>query len=224
MVDMTDGHGHLIVIDGVDGAGKKTQLDLLMERLRREVREVATMDFPRYATPPYGPLIKRYLNGDFGDVLAVHPELSALLYANDRLLARPAIEETLGRGAVLLLNRYVASNLAYMCAKVPPENRLAFQRWLMHLEFDAHGMPVEDLLIFLDMPPEIAGTLVSGRGAPDIHEANRAYQEEVRREYLRLAERTPHWTIISCAEGGELLTRETIHKRIWQVVKGHLKI
>src|ERR1700693_2293629 len=93
--------GKLIALEGIDGSGKLTQLDLLAREI--DARGLATfrISFPRYESF-FGKLVGRYLNGEFGALDAVDPHLSALLYAGDRLEANPEIETALSSGKVVL--------------------------------------------------------------------------------------------------------------------------
>ena len=110
---------HFIAIEGIDGAGKRTQIDLLADWLSRRGIPYAQMSFPRYETF-FGRLVAKFLNGDFGPLAQVDPRLSALLYAGDRLEAKGEIDDVLRRQRkTLVTDRYVASNLAHQTARVP---------------------------------------------------------------------------------------------------------
>src|ERR1700720_3262175 len=117
--------GKLIALEGIDGSGKRTQLDLLAQAL--DARGVATLriSFPRYESS-FGKLVARYLNGEFGSLETVDPHLSALLYAGDRLEAKAEIQAELAAGKIVLADRYVGSNLAHQSGRLPPEQREEF--------------------------------------------------------------------------------------------------
>src|SRR5579863_6138881 len=140
--------GKLIALEGIDGSGKRTQLDLLAREL--DARGLATfrISFPRYESF-YGKLVGRYLNGEFGPLEAVDPHLSALLYAGDRLEAKPEIEAALLSGKYVLADRYIASNLAHQSARVSLDHREEFVKWLKRLEYALYSLPAEDLVIYL---------------------------------------------------------------------------
>src|ERR1700732_324131 len=112
-------HGKLIAIEGIDGSGKRTQLDLLASALNARGVDTFRMSCPRYETF-YGKLVGRYLNGDFGALDAVDPHLSALLYAGDRLEAKPEMDAALSAGKIGLADRYIGSNMAHQSARIPP--------------------------------------------------------------------------------------------------------
>src|SRR5579863_3581138 len=120
--------GKLIALEGIDGSGKRTQLDLLTGALDARGLSTFRISFPRYESF-YGKLVGQYLNGEFGALQAVDPHLSALLYAGDRLEAKPEIEAALANGKVLLADRYIGSNLAHQCARVAVERRPEFLEW-----------------------------------------------------------------------------------------------
>ncbi len=110
--------GKLVVIEGSDGSGKATQVELL-----RKAIDCVVFDFPRYKDNIYGQLIERYLKGEFGQVSAY---FASLPFAIDRLLAKPEIEKALQNGKLVLCNRYTASNKAHMAANLPDMEREEF--------------------------------------------------------------------------------------------------
>ena len=107
----------LIVLEGLDGAGKSTQIDLLQQLLASRGLRYEYLHFPRFDAPIYGELIARFLRGELGAVDAVDPYVVALLYAGDRADAAPVIRRWLDEGKFVILDRYVYSNVAYQCAK-----------------------------------------------------------------------------------------------------------
>src|SRR5580692_9221423 len=125
--------GKLIALEGIDGSGKRTQLDLLASDLAARGLAAFRISFPRYESS-FGKLVGRYLNGEFGALGAVDPHLSALLYAGDRLEARAEIESNLSAGKIVLADRYVASNMAHQSARMPAAQREEFLMWLKRLE------------------------------------------------------------------------------------------
>ena len=139
--------------------------------------------FPRYESAVYGDLISRFLRGEFGPNDAVHPQLVALLFAEDRHAAADEIKAKLAEGKMVLLDRYVYSNIAYQCAKLSDSQEAErLRKWIFDVEYGAFGEPVPDLNIFLDVPITfVEKNLASSRegddrsylvGAQDIHEAS----------------------------------------------------
>ena len=121
--------GKLIVFEGIDGSGKRTQLELLTRALTDRGIPHERISFPRY-DGFFGSLVAKYLNGDFGGLDKVDAHLSALLYAGDRFEAKPRIESILASGKLLVADRYIASNLAHQGARAPREQREEFLAWL----------------------------------------------------------------------------------------------
>src|SRR6202050_4929400 len=143
--------GKLIVLEGIDGSGKRTQSDALAREFSRRGTPFAQISFPNYGGF-HGNLVARFLNGGFGPLSAVDPHFSALLYAGDRLGSKPGIKAALAAGKIVLADRYVASNLAHQGARAPREKRPEFLAWLKQLEYQVHALPAEDLVIYLRLP------------------------------------------------------------------------
>ncbi len=149
--------GKLIVIEGIDGAGKGTQTDLLARAFQQRGVPFVKFGFPRYESS-FGRLIARFLNGEFGPLPAVNAHFSALLYAGDRFEAKPDLEAALDSGRTVVTDRYIASNLAHQAARVPAERRAEFTSWLRQLEYGTYGLPIEDLVIYLRVPARMRDT------------------------------------------------------------------
>ena len=221
----------LIVLEGLDGAGKSTQVKMLREYLEKVSGSLTYIHFPRYEAPVYGDLIGRFLRGDFGSIDAVHPQLVALLYAEDRHGAVPEIRKGLENGGTVLLDRYVYSNLAYQCAKIKNyEEAENLREWILNTEFGAFGEPRPDINIFLDVPMEfIEGSLSRTRkggdreyldGGKDIHESSISFQQKVRAMYLRQAAAEPgSLTVVDCSDpDGHMLSPDAIFAKIKAIV------
>ena len=221
--------GKLIAIEGIDGSGKGTQLDLLSGQLDARGLVTFRISFPRYESF-YGKLVGRFLNGEFGALGAVDPHLSALLYAGDRLEAKPEIEAALSAGKIVLADRYVGSNLAHQSARLPPEQREEFLAWLKKLEYGLYGLPVEDLVIFLHVSVREAHRLVGMKSARaytqlkrDIQEADIKHLEQTAIIYDRLATEA-NWTRIECMNtaSGVVHSPEEIRRAVLQTVETHI--
>lgn len=225
----------LIVLEGLDGAGKSTQVRKLKEYLESRCSRLEYIHFPRYDAPVYGELIGKFLRGGFGPIDAVHPQLVALLFAEDRHGAAPAIRETLRQGGTVLLDRYVYSNIAYQCAKLKNANEAEEVReWILNTEFGDFNLPRPDLSIFLDVPIEfVEDSLKSQRsgsdrnylhGRSDIHEADIEFQKRVKAMYLRQASLDSKLSVIDCADGnGHMLDPDSIFERIKEIVNPLIK-
>src|SRR5271167_2323176 len=104
--------GKFIVLEGIDGSGKRTQLELLARTFTERGIPFSQISFPDYEGF-FGKLVAQFLNGEFGALEAVDPHFSALLYAGDRLEAKPLLDAALASGKIVLADRYVGSNLAH---------------------------------------------------------------------------------------------------------------
>jgi len=141
-----------IVLEGLDGAGKSTQLRLLQDFFTKNNIQSEFLHFPRFDAPVFGELIAKFLRGDLGDVQTVDPYLVGLLYAGDRNDAAITIRNWLKNKKYVLVDRYVYSNIAYQCAKLPPTERKALRKWILQMEYEYFGIPQPDLTLFLDVP------------------------------------------------------------------------
>ena len=216
----------LIVLEGLDGAGKSTQVKRLKEYLQQRCGSLEYIHFPRYEAPVYGDLITRVLKGEFGSIEAVHPQLVALLFAEDRHGAAPAMREALSQGKTVLLDRYVYSNIAYQCAKLQDlQERRRLRDWIFNTEYGHFELPEPDLNLFLDVPIGfVEQSLTHHRegqdrnylsGAQDIHEASIAFQQAVRDMYVAETARDPKFRRIDCSgTRGEMLPPDDIFDKI----------
>ena len=225
----------LIVLEGLDGAGKSTQVRKLKEYLTERCGALEYIHFPRYDAPVYGDLIGRFLKGEFGAIEAVHPQLVALLFAEDRHRAAPEMREALEEGKVVLLDRYVYSNIAYQCAKLPagPE-RIRLRNWIFDTEYGDFNLPEPDLNLFLDVPIGfVEKSLAANRsgddrsylhGAQDIHEADIRFQQAVRDMYRSEAAREPYFLLIDGGDAaGNMLPPDDIFAKVRAAVDPYLR-
>ncbi len=219
-------HGKLIVIDGIDGAGKATQSALLIDRFKREGYATATFDFPQYEQF-FGHLIAEYLRGEFGDPANLPPKLIAVLYAADRWSALERLQTALEAGKIVITNRYVSSNINYQAARVAPRQRSALRSWTSQLDYGAFGLPRADLTLFLHVSVKTSRRLVKTKRTraylkgkrQDVHERDHRYMETVAQEYVRYCRTEPTAQLIRCERKGQLLPIEAIHERIWAIVQ-----
>lgn len=221
----------LFVIEGVDGAGKSTQIKMLQDFFSKMGYRNEYLHFPRTDAPYFGELIARFLRGEFGTLDQVDPYLVAMLYAGDRKDASELIKKWMEEGKVVLLDRYTYSNIAYQCAKlgnVQDQDKL--MNWILGLEFVHFGIPKPDLNIFLDVPFSFTEKkLTSARsgddrnylkGISDIHEENLAFQKKVRDLYVRVALTDGRLSLINCSnKKGEMLQPSEIFDAITSLLK-----
>ena len=216
----------LIVLEGLDGAGKSTQLKMVTSYFSSLGRKVDYLHFPRYTAPIYGELIAKFLRGDFGAIDQVHPQLVALLFAEDRRDAGSLIRSWMNQGRVVVLDRYVYSNIAFQCAKLSsPEQAADLRDWILDLEYVQYGIPRPTLNLFLDVPLSFVDAKLRGsrkggdrkylEGKSDIHEANLDFQMRVRDLYREQCELDDTFLRIDCGdEEGNMLSAADIFRRI----------
>ena len=220
----------LIVIEGLDGSGKSTQVKRLRNYLQTKSGNLEYIHFPRYDSPVYGELIGKFLRGGFGSIDAVHPQLVALLYAEDRHGAAPQMWDTLNKGGIVLLDRYVYSNIAYQCAKINDETRREeLREWIFDTEFGQFGLPRPDLNIFLDVPVGFVQEKLNSQrqggdrdyleGHQDIHEASIDFQKQVRSLYLSQCGADADFLRIDCSSAdGKMLPPDEISAKVREIV------
>ncbi|GAD61801.1 MULTISPECIES: dTMP kinase [Pseudomonadaceae] len=224
--------GYLVIIEGGDGLGKSTQLNMLKNQLESQGRRTVTYDFPNKSGTPIGQLIGDFLRGRFGQVT---PEFLGLAFAADRLVARKSIIEALSAGTVVLCDRYVASNIAFQGAKIPDDQRRAqlddLLRWL---EYDVYELPRPDLEIVLTASDRhyLEGahlvrandpTRAYAEGQADIHEASSDLQRAVNL-YFRSLHETPALRKVDIEDTeGNRRSVEEMAAIIWGAVKAAIQ-
>lgn len=215
-----------IVLEGLDGAGKSTQIRMLRQLFADRGVESEYVHFPRFDSPVYGQLIARFLRGEFGGVQEVDPYLVALIFAGDRADAAPQILQWLAEGKAVVLDRYVYSNVGFQCAKLPAgEERDRLADWIVNLEFGHNALPRPDLSLFLDVPFAFTERKLSEvregddrdylQGGQDIHEASLQLQQDVRSVYLASAAKDPSLRVVDCSDAsGAMESPEGIFAKI----------
>jgi dTMP kinase len=195
--------GRLIAIEGIDGSGKRTQVELLKNTLAARGQQTYVTGFPIYDSW-FGKMVGEFLNGEFGPLEEVDPRFTALLYAGDRFEAKEQITEALTAGKVVLADRYTGSNMAHQTARVSAKERADFIKWLEHLEYQIYGLPRESLVVYLRVPPAEAQKLVALKSARtytaathDIQEGNLRHLEDAAEMYDELAKRA-NWISVQC--------------------------
>jgi len=182
----------LLAIEGGDGAGKATAAAGVADALRTSGKTAAVVSFPRYGETVGGGVLGDFLAGRLAR--DVTPRAAAVLYALDRLESRDHLLEVAGCHDVVVLDRYVASNMAYQAAKVPAAEARALMEWTLALELDQFALPPADLTVYLDTSVEVARTLIAQKRQRsyttrtyDEHEADLALQARVRENYAAMA-------------------------------------
>jgi dTMP kinase len=208
----------LIVLEGLDGSGKSTQLPLLEQELRRR-GPVRTVSFPDYSSPSSA-LVKMYLGGEFGDKPGdVNAYAAGAFYAVDRYASfKKDWQRDYESGVTILAGRYTTSNMIYQMEKLPRSQWEGYISWAEDFEYERLGLPRPQRVIFLDMPLDAAQKLLSKRYGghdekKDLHERDLRYLESCA-QCARFAAEKLGWRAIGCARGAEPLSIEEIHRRV----------
>lgn len=207
------------VIEGLDGCGKSTQVELLENYLKIKNKNYIRIKLPDYESQSSA-LVKMYLNGDFGDKPEdVNVWAASAFYAVDRYANfKSKWMDDYNSGKDILADRYATSNAIYQLAKLPENEWDYYLEWLEDFEYKKMGIPKPDKVIFLDMPVEISQKLMSKRydgdeDKKDVHEKNVQFLLTCRKAALYTAKKWG-WNIINCSRDGAPRTREEINKDI----------
>ncbi|MFH0829672.1 MAG: thymidylate kinase [Candidatus Aenigmatarchaeota archaeon] len=215
--------GKLIVFEGTDSSGKRTQVNLLEQRLRADGRKIETMSFPSYSKTKLGDLVGRYLSGEFGTKEDVGPEVGSMFFMMDRYQFKNSIKGILESGNTLLMDRYTTSNI-FQAAEMEGDERFRVWEWIKSVD---SRLPKPDVVVFLNVDPKISDRLFAardvknvhiGKGSQDMLERDKTYQEKVRLLYLEIA-RKEDWIIIECCKGGMMRKPDEIHEEIHRRLK-----
>ncbi len=215
--------GKLIVIEGLDGSGKSTQINILAERVKALGLSFKQIKLPNYDGESSA-LVKMYLRGEFGKKPEdVNAYAASAFYAVDRFASFKTIwKDEYDAGEIILADRYTTSNAYHQMIKQPRENWDNYISWLEDFEYEKIGIPKPDKVIYLDMPIDVSQRLMSQRyegneSKKDVHEANVDYLYACRDAALYAAEKMG-WTRIECAKNGQARSIEDISKDIWTSV------
>ena len=215
----------LLAIEGIDGAGKGTLCQALLIQAKKRGIRSASLSFPRYGETQFSDLVARYLRGEMGIKDQVPARYAALLYGGDRFESRDVLLALIADNDLVILDRYIYSNVAYNVAKLPPAEKAELIAWIEELEFGMFELPRPDLTLLLATSTELADRLVGKKDkrsyteqTRDIHEADRDYLSRVSEVYSKLAETGGDgWvTINPLDERGILRRPEDIAMMAWQ--------
>ncbi|SDT86518.1 dTMP kinase [Desulfobacula phenolica] len=225
-----------IVIEGLDGAGKSTQIKLLKNYFNKNEIKYKYLHFPRSGEGYYGDLIAKFLRGEFGSLDSVDPYLVALIYAGDRDDAKKKITGWLENKYFVIVDRYVYSNIAFQCAKLDDESKKnELEHWILEFEYFYNKIPKPDLSIYLHVPFSFVETELKKvrvgkdrvylNGKSDIHEASINLQKNVEQEYLRVVNKYNDFKMINCLDtNGSILSSDAIHNKMMLLVKNKIML
>lgn len=225
--------GKLIVIDGTDGSGKTTQINLLIKRLKADGIKAKTIHFPHYNNF-FGGFIAHCLTEQYYNFINVHPKIVSILYAADRWESSKEIKKYLDEGYVVVLDRYVSANQIHQGGKIKsPRKRANFLKWLNKMEYEVFKIPRPDITLYLSLPLHIVEILIKERNKAsvrtyagnkkDVHEVDLEFKKNSIKSAIWLTKFLKNFIKIDCAPKGEILSREEIHEKIYEKIKKVLK-
>lgn len=219
--------GKLIVIEGTDSSGKETQTKRLFEKLEEKGLKVKKISFPNYDSPACEP-VKMYLSGAFGeDAMKVNPYPVSTMYAIDRYASfKTDWEKFYNEDGIIVTDRYVTSNMVHQASKIKDlDEKKQYLNWLEDLEYEKMGIPRPDLVIFLNMPTDMAVKLmaerknkITGEEKKDIHERDKEYLKESHANACKIAN-IYNWKEIKCSDGDRIKTIEEIGEEVFSLVE-----
>lgn len=214
----------LIIIEGLDGSGKSTQIALLEKYFDSIGLNYKKIKLPDYDSPS-STLVNMYLGGEFGsNADDVNAYAAGAFYAVDRFASyKLKWGNDYNNGTLILADRYATSNLIYQMEKIPEDKWDEYIEWSSDFEYNKIGIPKPDLVIFLDMPVEVSQKLMTSRydgdeGKKDVHEANVEFLNKCRKSAFYAAKKQS-WQIVKCSDGVDPFSVEEIHSRIIELVK-----
>ena len=218
--------GKLITIEAGDGSGKATQTKALYDRLQSEGYNVMKVEYPDYDSDSSA-LVKMYLGGAFGDkAQAVDAYGASAFFAVDRYASfHMKWKQAYEGGAIIIADRYTTSNMVHQAVKLTDDNeRERFLNWLWDFEFSKLKLPVPDVVVYLDMDPDVSDQLIAARAksdssrGKDIHEKDRDYLHRCHEAYGWVADKYG-WKRIGCCSGGRVRSIEGIHADVYEAVR-----
>ncbi|MFZ2072478.1 MAG: dTMP kinase [Minisyncoccia bacterium] len=223
--------GKFIVIDGTDGSGKSTQVELLIKHLKKDGRKVKVVDFPDYYQNFFGKFIGHCLSEQYYKFIHVHPKIASVLFAADRFESKNKIDKWLEEGNIIIANRYVSSNQIHQGGKIKDtKKRQDFIKWLNEMEYGVFKIPKPDTVFYLSLPIGIVLKLLKHRDSSktkraylkkkkDVHESDVDFMKNSINSAMWLAKTQKNWIKIDCSKNGEILTREQIHEMVYEKIK-----
>jgi len=192
----------IIAIEGIDAAGKNTLATALKSRISEWGLTTSRVSFPRYNDAPWGSLISQFLSGQT-PLLATSVSATALAFAADRHCWWQEAKK-LDR-TVWIVDRYIASNVAYGCSRLRTtlEDRSEFEKWVLDLEISTFKIPIPSIQILLNIDPKASRQRMKSRRPMDFFEMSSDLQETAAAEYIKLAQRSvlSEWTVVDLESG-----------------------
>jgi len=191
----------IIVIEGGDQAGKKTQTELLAKAMKTRKLKTKIFSFPDYSTP-IGKKIEGYLTGKS----KFPPQVIHCLLAANRWEKLDEIKKAISNNSILIMNRYYQSNLIYGLVNGLPA------KWLEHLD---EGLPKADLVLVLDVNQKVSFSRKKQKR--DKFEKNKIFSQKISKTYRKIA-KEKKWKLVDAS-----LPKEQVHKSIMKIFSNKLR-
>ena len=217
-----------IVIEGTDCSGKETQSKLLVDSLNKLGKKTVYLTFPNYNSPtgkivggPY--LGKEEICKSYFPEGASHVDakVASLYFAADRYYNLNVIKEYLDKDYIVIMDRYVSSNMAHQGGKIKDKDkRYEMYDWLEKLEYEMMGLIRPDMTLFLHMPTSYARILKKNRTSLDDHEKDDEHLLLAEHSYLELSNKY-NFINIDCVLNNEIRSINDIHDEILKKITNH---
>ncbi|BED92006.1 MAG: thymidylate kinase [Candidatus Improbicoccus pseudotrichonymphae] len=215
----------ILVVEGLDGSGKKTQSLLLQKKLKSENCLAELISFPNYENKSSA-FLKMYLNGEFGFSPGdTNPYAASSFFAIDRFInLKLKLENEYKNSEIIICDRYTTSNIIYQMPKLEFNKWDSFLKWLEDFEYVRLGIPSPDVVVYLDMSIKLSDTLLKKRygddiSKKDIHESDLKYLSLCQEAAYFAAEKF-NWHIIRCYDNNDkIYSEKEISDQIFECVK-----
>ena len=191
----------IIVIEGFDQAGKKTQSKLLSNFLKTKNEKSIIFSFPDYTTP-VGKEIKNFLSGK----RKFAPQVIHCLLAANRWEKSDSIKKAILRKNIVIMNRYYQSNLVYGTVNGLDLN------WLKNLD---EGLPKEDVVILLDV--KVTDSFSRKKQRRDKFEKDKMFALKITNTYKKLA-KNYGWYVVNASQN-----KDQVQQQIREIVLKKMK-
>ena len=210
-----------VVIDGIDGSGKGTQIELVAKELEKQGKKVKILDFPRYwETSAF--MVEKYLNWEYWKDISA--KQASIFYAIDRFQSYHDNKDDMKNYDYILSNRYVSANMIHQAGKISDNTeKEEFLSWLSDLEYGILWIPKSDKTIFLNVSPEMSQKLVLKKSEReylkwgkkmDLHEEDKDHLINAHASAMSIVNQNPDWVKIDCEENLEMRSIEDITRNI----------
>lgn len=208
----------LIAIEGLDGSGKATQTQKICDYLGNLSIPYHKISFPDYNEKSSVP-VQMYLKGEIGSLNEVNAYAASSFFAIDRYISfKRYWEKDYQNGTIIVADRYATSNIVHQMVKLPEKEYAAYIQWVEQYEYQLLQIPRPDLVIYLDMEPQVSRKLLSKRyhgneNEKDIHESNFTYLKNCRKAALFAAKQLG-WHVVACSDSENPFSVDKIFEQI----------